>query len=122
MRSHEKSWLTALSVVLALVCVNEEKAVAQGTAEGKQGVELTQSTNQELAALLKRLEEGRSAGDVERDASGNVISVTLRWTNANNRALFLVSTLDSLQQLMIQGRGGPESNEWTREGICTLVN
>lgn len=120
MRSRGKSWLTALSVVLALVCVNEEKAVAQGSAEGKQGAELTQSTNQELAALLRRLEEGRNAGDVERDASGNVISVALRWTNANNRALFLVSTLDSLQQLMIQGRERPETGEWTREGISFL--
>jgi hypothetical protein len=112
------NWLTVLSMVLALLCASEEKLVAQGSAERNQGPERTQSTDHELAALLKRLEEGRSTGDVERDASGNVISVALRWTNANNQALFLVSTIGSLQQLTIQGRGIPD--EWSREGISHL--
>jgi hypothetical protein len=120
MRSHGKTWLIVLRVVLVLVCTSEEKAVAQGSAVGKQGVERTQSTDHELAALLKRLKEGRNPGDVERDESGNVVSVVLRWTNANNRALFLVSALDSLQELTIAGRGRPETGEWTREGISYL--
>ena len=112
------NWLTVLSMVLALLCASEEKPVAQGAAEGNQGPERTQSTDHELAALLKRLEEGRSTGDVERDGNGDVISVALRWTNSNNRALFLVSTLGSLQQLAILGRGIPD--EWTQEGISCL--
>ncbi len=53
-----------------------------------------------------------------RDESGNVLSVALRWTNANNRALSLVSTLGTLQELTIQGRGIPD--EWTGEGISYL--
>jgi hypothetical protein len=78
----------------------------------------SQSANYELAALLKRLGESKDTGDVERDASGNINSVALRWTNANNRALFLISTLGSLRELRIQGRGIPD--EWTREGISYL--
>jgi hypothetical protein len=112
------SWLSILCVVFALGYAIEEKAVAQGPADGQQGSERMHATNHELAALLKRLEEGWGPDEVERDGSGNVISVALRWTNSNNRALYLVSTIGSLQKLTIQGRGSPD--EWTREGISCL--
>jgi hypothetical protein len=136
MCSQWNNWLIALSGVLVLLWASGEEAFAQQRmAEAERGAARTlspqaidqevldstsknQATNYELAALLKRLEE--SPGDLGRDGSGNVVSVALRWTNANDRALVLVSSLDSLQELRIQGPGRPETGEWTREGISCL--
>jgi len=136
MQPHGNNWLIVLNAALVLVCISREKALAQEKlAESEHVVEQTlsaqtarqksldatgetQSADHELAALLKQLEE--STGDLRRDASGSVVSVALRSTNANNRALFLVSTLRSLQELTIQGRGRLETDEWTREGISCL--
>jgi len=136
MQPHGNNWLTVLNVALVLVCISGKEALAQETlAESEHGVEQTlsaqtakqksldatretRSADHELSALLKQLED--STDDLGRDASGNVLSVALRSTNANNQALFLVSTLGSLQELTIQGRGLPGTDEWTREGISCL--
>jgi|ERR1044071_3290892 hypothetical protein len=121
MRPHGNNRLIVLSVVLALICGSKENVVAQGSQVATQrsldATRQTQLTNQELAALLNGL--GERTGDLDRDGSGNVISVCLQGTNANNRALFLVSALDSLQKLMIKGRGRTETGEWTREFLTS---
>src|SRR3569832_622069 len=48
----------------------------------------------ELTAFLRLVEK---QGDLERDSSGNVVSLALRQTNANDRALFLASNIRSLK-------------------------
>src|SRR5262249_52530199 len=54
--------------------------------------------------------------------NGNVVFLALRHSNANDRALCLVSTVSSLRELVIQGPGRPEAGRWTREGIACLRN
>src|SRR5262245_45527871 len=71
----------------------------------------------ELDSLLKRLEE---SDDLQKDREGLVIGLALHSTNANDQNLSLVSTLQSLKELTIQGRGWPASNRWTLEGISSL--
>jgi len=70
-----------------------------------------------LDSLLKRLEE---SDDLQKDREGRVVGLALRSTNANDQNLSLVSTLQSLKELTIQGRGWPTSNRWTLEGISSL--
>jgi hypothetical protein len=76
------------------------------------------NNNHELASLLKRLDASRDGTDLVRDSRGNIVSIALRGTNANDRALILVSTLTSVKELTIQGRG--MGDECTREGISNL--
>ena len=71
----------------------------------------------ELNSLLKQLEE---SDDLQKDREGLVIGLALHSTNANDQNLSLVSTLQSLNELTIQGRGWPASNRWTLEGISSL--
>jgi hypothetical protein len=107
MRCLRNNWITAPIVALFLVCAGDYKPFAQ-------------PTNSELSALLQKVEENPE--DLGRDRNGNVVSLALRGTNANNRALLLVSTFGFLQELVIQGRGRPDTGEWTREGIACLHN
>ncbi|HZR17494.1 MAG TPA: hypothetical protein VFE51_09220, partial [Verrucomicrobiae bacterium] len=99
-------------MALFLVCADDYKPFAQPTK--------IKPTKSELSALLQKVEE--NPGDLCRDTGGDVVSLALRNTNANDRALFLASTLGSLRELAIQGRGKPETGEWTREGIACLHN
>jgi hypothetical protein len=61
-------------VALFLVCAGDYKPFAQPTK--------IKPTNSELSALLQKVEE--TPGDLCRDTSGNVVSVALRNTNAND--------------------------------------
>ena len=117
MRFLDTCWLAGL----CLICVSIDGVIDRGIAqqvreEGQPTVQALapdesvpplkagatgdrNRTQTALAALLKDVE--KSEGDLERDVDGNVISIALRHTNANNRALLLVSSVGSLRELSI---------------------
>ena len=122
MRSNQNLWLAAVLKLAFVVATGDfEMAFAQGARLqiDRNGETALGQPTAELTALLKWVEE---QGDLERDSSGNVISLALRQTNANDRALFLASNIGSLRELIIQGRGRPDTGEWTRKGTACLNN
>lgn len=134
MRTLRNAWLTGPALAAALACAKMTPSFAQeissqdsrtahsalrsGTGIEAGSANALSSTDNELVSLLKEIEEG--PGDLVRDDKGKVISLALRPANVNDRALFLVSRIGSLQELVIQGRGKPETGEWTREGVASL--
>lgn len=57
--------------------------------------------------------------DLQRDEQGQVVSLVLSQRNATDESLSLVSTLPTLRELTIRGRGYP-SNRWTLNGLAHL--
>jgi hypothetical protein len=113
MRQLTFSSLVLASALLAL------KLIAQVNLTTLSGKDHMAATNSEVDLLLRGIaEDDRYV--LERDKYGHVISLSLRHTNANDRALSLVSTIPSIQELSIVGRGSPTNNGWTAEGVSHL--
>ena len=78
-----------------------------------------QSTNSAWAWIWNEIEKGRTPGSWERDAKGDVVSLTLSSLLANDAGLDLFSKFGSVQKLRLQtSRLSPEL---TRQGISSLV-
>lgn len=78
-----------------------------------------QNTNSTWAWIWGEIEKGRRPGSWERDAKGDVVSLTLTSLLANDAGLDLFGKFGSLQKLRLQtSRLSPGL---TRQGISSLV-
>jgi hypothetical protein len=110
-----------LNFVVALLLLTGDMAVAaEAQSETTQlDAGRTNSVKQADVALESLLRRIESLDDLQKDGKGRVISLALHSADANNQNLSLVSTVSSLQELSIFGRGWP-SNRWTLEGLAHL--
>jgi hypothetical protein len=104
----------AFSLLLANVMAQADQ---EGTGSAARRSDSITRKDSQLESLLKWVEEPY---DSQKDGEGRVVFLALRSTNATDKNLSLVSTLQSLQELTIQGRGWPASNRWSLEGISYL--
>jgi hypothetical protein len=105
----------ALLLAVSLTC----GFVHCGHAEEFSIVASGQNTNSAWVWIRNEIEKGRTPGSWERDAKGDVVSLTLTSLLANDAGLDLFSKFGSVQKLRLQtSRLSPEL---TRQGISSLV-
>jgi hypothetical protein len=105
-------WTIALSLIIGSVV-----APAQPQTSRLDAGETKPESNRQVAldSLLSSIEYL----DLQKDEQGHVVSLALGSRNATDQNLSLVSTLSTLQELTIRGRGWP-SNQWTLDGLAQL--
>jgi len=119
-RTHERDGNRARSLVCALslaLCIVLGTLASQGASPAKAK---NPESGEELKALLERLQQDWPGG-VQRNSSGEVVSVMFSSRAVGERDLSLLASIETLEKLVIGG-GADHPGCVTEEGISVLAS